>query len=99
MSVRRTQAEIDSAEFTQWYAYFMVEPFGISREALEFAKLEQRIHHSYDQKGAARNKVKDYLFNFGKRVVQRQSVQDMKMMLGGYLSAMGHKGPWNKKNG
>ncbi|KGD19971.1 hypothetical protein DR60_4353 [Burkholderia pseudomallei] len=28
MSVRRTQAEISSAEFGEWIAYFSIEPFG-----------------------------------------------------------------------
>lgn len=28
MSVRRTQAEVSSAEFGEWVAYFSIEPFG-----------------------------------------------------------------------
>lgn len=28
MSVRRAQEEVDSAEFTEWMAYFSLEPFG-----------------------------------------------------------------------
>lgn len=30
MSVRRCQQEIDSAEFTEWQAYWQLEPFGSS---------------------------------------------------------------------
>lgn len=28
MSVRRAQSEIDSAEFSEWLAYYSLEPFG-----------------------------------------------------------------------
>jgi hypothetical protein len=32
MSVTRAQQEIDSAEFTEWLAYYQLEPFGEKRE-------------------------------------------------------------------
>ncbi|SAK65381.1 hypothetical protein AWB80_03067 [Caballeronia pedi] len=34
MSVARCQAEVDSAEFTEWLAYHQIEPFGTQMEDL-----------------------------------------------------------------
>lgn len=34
MSVRQAQAEIDSAEFTEWLAYYSLEPFGTQMDDL-----------------------------------------------------------------
>ncbi|MDR5774911.1 MULTISPECIES: hypothetical protein [unclassified Caballeronia] len=45
MSVARCQAEVDSAEFTQWLAYSKIEPFGTEMEDLRAGVVAAAIYN------------------------------------------------------
>jgi hypothetical protein len=51
MSVKQAQCEIDSAEFSEWLAYWQLEPWGQSREDLRIgilAALYANTHRASD---------------------------------------------------
>lgn len=50
MSVRECQARIDSAEFSEWTAYYNLEPFGPRVQALGHAITAQTVANAFSGK-------------------------------------------------
>ncbi len=66
MSVRRAQEEINSAEFSEWMAFYNVEPFGVDRNDLPIAILGKRICDMWKAKGSPPFDIDYFLPNIGK---------------------------------
>ena len=65
MSVKQARQEIDSAEFSEWMAYYQLEPFGEERADLRNAQLCCLYANSKTKKGK-RYKLKDFMPRFEK---------------------------------
>ena len=61
MSVRRAQAEIDSAEFSEWQAFHSVEPFTIDRGDHILATIAAILANVHRPKGAKPYKPDDFM--------------------------------------
>lgn len=72
MSVRRAQEEIDSAEFTEWMAYYQLEPFGEERADLRAAIIASTIANAFSKK---RSKPQDFMPQFEREVVAKSPKQ------------------------
>jgi len=63
ISVRRAQAEIDSAEFSEWMAYYRFDPFGGERGDLQAARVSLTVAGAFRGKGR-RPKLSDFMLDF-----------------------------------
>lgn len=75
MSVRRAQEEVDASEFTEWVAYYELEPFGELRADVRQAHTSAILASVHRRKGSRQPRIADFIYD-GKPVVQ-QSIDDM----------------------
>ena len=61
MSVRRAQAEIDSAEFVEWCAFDRLDPYGPERADFHAGVIASTIAQAH---GARRSKPVDFMPDF-----------------------------------
>jgi len=77
MSVRRAQQEIDAPEFTEWIAYYNLEPFGQVRDDIRIGHAACCIASAIGVKNA---KVSQFMPDFGKKR-KPQSAEEMRATL------------------
>lgn len=80
------QARIDSAELTEWMAYFELEPFGEERSDFRNALLCSLIANVFRGKGR-RAKPKDFMPRFDEEPKPRQSLTDMRRVMEAFTAA------------
>lgn len=82
MSLRRCMAEIDSAEFAEWIAYYQVEPFGEERADLRAGIGAAVVANVNRGAGAKAFSAVDFMPQFGgKRSDEQTPEQMMAVML------------------
>lgn len=86
MSVAECQAAISCAEFTDWLAYYQLEPFGEERADLRNAILCALIANLLRGKGR-RAKLKDFLPRFDEEPRRKQSLADMRAVMERFTAA------------
>jgi hypothetical protein len=91
MTVGRLLDEIDSAELTEWMAFYQIEPFGPERGDLNAAIVAQTVANRSRGKGERPYKLNHFLPRFGEKQEQRQSVDNMKATVARIKSAWGSK--------
>lgn len=79
MSVRRAQAEIDSAEYADWCEFFSVEPHYGDRLELMIAQLTCLIANVNRTKKSRPFKIKDFILEFAAKA--KQTPDQMKAIL------------------
>lgn len=73
MSVSRCQREIDSHEFSEWQAYFQINPFGEVRSDARMARLCALIANVNRGRRGKSFKDQDFMFQFGGKKRQTQA--------------------------
>lgn len=63
MSVARAQQEIDSREFSEWMAYFELQPFGDECTEMNFGMVCSVIVNAFSAKGAKAAKPTDFMLS------------------------------------
>lgn len=76
---------IDSAEFAEWQAYYLLEPFGEYRADVRNALLACVIANSNRGKSQRSYKIKDFMPVFGPP--RRQSASDQRAVWEAFVSA------------
>lgn len=76
MSVKRAQAEIDSAEFAEWWAYYDIEPFGQERDNLHAAMIASVAANA----AGAKTKITDFMLKIKEAVVRQTPAQIMAVL-------------------
>jgi hypothetical protein len=85
MSVRRAQEEIASDEFTEWIAYYELEPFGELRADVRQAHTSAILASVHRRKGSRQPRIADFIFE-GKPAA-KQSIDDMHNIFRQFVSA------------
>lgn len=85
MSVGQAQARIGSAEFTDWLAYYQLEPFGEERADLRHAVLCALVANIFRGKGR-RAKLTDFMPRFDEEP-RPQSLADMRAVMERFTAA------------
>ena len=75
MSVRRAQAEIDSAEFSEWAAFDKIHPIGGVRDDINAGIVAATIANCHRGKGQRAFSAGDFIPDYGDDL--RQSPEDM----------------------
>ncbi len=75
MSVRRAQREIDSREFSEWQAYYRLEPFGYDRHDLNNGILCSLVANALGGKKSKSYKPEDFMPKFDRK--RKQTDTDM----------------------
>jgi hypothetical protein len=96
-SVKEAQKYIDSREFNQWIAYYLLEPFGPRREDQRFGVVAATIANVNRKKGAPPFKW-DQFFPEAK-LKKEQSWEDMLRVVTMLNEAMGGEDRRAKKKG
>lgn len=86
MGVAECQARIGSAEFTDWLAYYQLEPWGEERADIRNAILCALVANVFRGKGR-RAKLKDFLPRFDEEPRPRQSLSDMRAVMERFTAA------------
>lgn len=66
MSVRRAMAEIDSAEFSEWMAYYRLDPQGQDRADLRAGIVASTVANASRGRKTRAFRPKDFMPDFGK---------------------------------
>ena len=78
MSVRRAMAEIDSAEFSEWLAYYRLDPQGEDRADLRAGIVAATVANVSRGRGAKALKPKDFMPEFGESAKPAQTWKQQK---------------------
>jgi len=83
-TVRELQARMTSREFTEWRAFYNLEPFGPERIDVAVGMHSAMVANMHRKKGSTPFKLKDFLPRYG--VKKGAPVQSAKSMLGMFRS-------------
>jgi len=86
-------ARIPLELFQEWVAYYGLEPFGEERGDARAAVTPLTIAQLFTKKGARQPKLADFMPQYGKKEVRRQSVDQMRQTLMAFAAAQGVKVP------
>lgn len=89
MSVRRTQREVDSAEFAEWSAYDTIDPFGEQRADWRLAQLTSIVASLMRDKSQRAYKPADFMW---KDKSPRQTLQQQRAIFAAFAQASGMTG-------
>ena len=90
MSVRRAQAEIDSAEFAEWMAIDRLDPYGAERADLRSGIVAATFANAFRKKGGRAFKAADFMPKF-RQAPRQQGWRQMKATMTQFAKA------WNKR--
>jgi hypothetical protein len=76
---------MSSSEFTEWQAYYDIEPFGEERADLRAGTIASPLVNLWQGKGAKRSKPSDWLMEFGEQ--EPQSPEDIAFVLQAVVSS------------
>ena len=85
-SVVEAQARISSQEYTEWLAYYQIDPWGEERSDLRNAMLAMLLANQYRSKGRRAFKIEDFIPKFG-RERKRQTAEEAKRVLMAFTAA------------
>ncbi len=80
MSVRRAQAEIDSAEFAEWIAWHRMEPFTHERSENMLCVVASILANVHRGKGVSAFKAEDFKPKYGE-TSKRDTAETIEMKL------------------
>lgn len=87
MTVREMLSRMSSSEFSEWMAYYNIEPFGPIREDLRAGMIAAPLLNIWVPRGGTRAKPSDWIMRFDK-AAEEQDWETMKAMLQGFTAAM-----------
>ncbi len=79
MSVRRAQAEIDSAEYAEWIAFHSIEPFSYERSENMLCLVAAILANTHRDKGTRAYKPDDFKPQYGRKRVEDSVSIEMKL--------------------
>jgi hypothetical protein len=86
MSVADCQERISSAEYTDWVAYYNIEPFGPKRDDLRGAQICAVLANINKGRRSKKYKTTDFLFNFKP---PEKTIDEMKQIIDGAANRAG----------
>lgn len=94
MSVRRAMAEIDSAEFSEWMAYYRLDPQGEDRADLRAGIVAATVANAARGRKSRAFKPKDFMPDFEKEAAPdwRQQRAKFKAFANAHNAAVKRKG-------
>jgi len=87
---------MSSSEFSEWMAFYSLEPFGEERDDLRAGSIASPLLNVWIPKGKRQSKASDWIMKFGEEEKTPQSLKQMDKMLRGLAAA--HKPPKKKKD-
>lgn len=97
MSVKRAQQEIDSREFIEWIAYYLLEPFGPRRDDQRFGVVAATIGNVNRKKGAPAFKWDQFFPE--PQLKKEQTWEEMLTLVAMWNAALGGDDLRGKKKG
>lgn len=88
MSVQEAQSKIDSAEFSEWIAYYHIDPFGNERHDLHAGIISSTIANANRAKGTRSFAPKDFMPDYTKEPGEpKQSLKQMAAIMNAFAAS------------
>ena len=93
-TVQELEQSLSSSEFTEWMAYFSLQPFGHYREDLRTGILASLIANIHKDKSRANFKPRDFMpfvDNPDDQLIEPRSAEEEAALVEGFINSLGMK--------